>query len=79
MYSDEANDLRYRENRYEVLEFWGVLYKKMAEAAGIDIPESNDDGDSVSVNIWVCNHMILRAMINPFTQTDYLIKPYHMR
>ena len=85
LYGDEANDLRYRENRYEVLEFWGVLDKKMAEAAGIEIPKTNDHGDSVSVNLWVCNNMILRAMMNPFTPdrlpyqaVPYEINPYHL-
>ena len=85
LYGDEANDLRYRENRYEVLEFWGVLDKTMAGAAGIEIPKTNDHGDSVSVNLWVCNNMILRAMMNPFTPdrlpyqaVPYEINPYHL-
>ena len=47
-------------DRYEVLEYWGILDTELAEKADIEIPKEFDETDEVQVNIWVCNDQILR-------------------
>ena len=66
--------------RYEVLEYWGILDAELAEEADIDIPKELDDQDEIQVNIWVCNGQILRLVLNPFTPTriPYLAVPYEL-
>ena len=56
-------------DRYEILEYWGVLDAELSEEAEIEIPESLEDRDELQVNIWVCNGQILRLVLNPFTPT----------
>jgi len=67
-------------DRYEVLEYWGVLDTELAEDADIIIPKELEDQDEVQVNIWVCNGQILRLVMNPFTPTriPYLSVPYEL-
>ena len=69
---NEANE------RYEVIEYWGLMDKDMAEQADLDIPEEFEDLDEVQVNIWVCNNQILRMVLNPFTpmRIPYYAIPY---
>ena len=69
--------------RYEVLEYWGMLDAEMAEDADIDIPEAYADQDEVQVNAWICNGQLLRLVINPFTPSrvpfhavPYEVNPY---
>lgn len=66
--------------RYEVLEYWGILDAELAEEADIDIPKELKDQDEIQVNIWVCNGQILRLVLNPFTPTriPYLSVPYEL-
>jgi len=66
--------------RYEVLEYWGILDAELAEDADIDIPKELADEDEIQVNIWVCNGQILRLVLNPFTPTriPYLSVPYEL-
>jgi len=67
-------------DRYEVLEYWGILDTELAEEADIEIPRELEDQDEVQVNIWVCNGQILRLVLNPFTPTriPYLAVPYEL-
>tara|TARA_A100001388_G_scaffold230025_1_gene181993 strand:+ start:32539 stop:34680 length:2142 start_codon:yes stop_codon:yes gene_type:complete len=67
-------------DRYEVLEYWGILDSELAEEADIDIPKDLEDQDQIQVNIWVCNNQILRLVLNPFTPTriPYLSVPYEL-
>ena len=60
--------------RYEVLEYWGIMDREYAEEAGIEIPEELDDLDEFHVNAWICGHHILRLVMNPFTPQRI---PYH--
>jgi hypothetical protein len=55
------------ENRYEVLEYWGVLDSKFAKEVGLEGAEDMSEFDQMQVNIWVCGTMILRCVVNPFT------------
>lgn len=61
-------------DRYEVLEYWGIIDAELAEEADLDIPEEYEDQDEIQVNIWVCNGQILRLVLNPFTPSRI---PYH--
>ena len=66
--------------RYEVLEYWGVMDAELAEEADFDIPDDLEERDQVQVNIWVCNGQILRLVMNPFTpiRIPYCAVPYEM-
>ena len=66
--------------RYEVLEYWGVLDTELAEQADIKIPKKLAKQDEIQVNIWVCNGQILRLVLNPFTPSriPYLAVPYEL-
>jgi hypothetical protein len=55
------------ENRYEVLEYWGVLDSKFAKEVGLENAELMSEFDQMQVNIWVCGTMVLRCVLNPFT------------
>ena len=67
-------------DRYEVLEFWGNIDSKLAEQAGLDVPEELSDADTLQVNCWVCHGKIIRLVINPFTpkRIPYFAAPYEL-
>lgn len=67
-------------DRYEVLEFWGNIDSKLAEQAGLDVPEELSDADTLQVNCWVCHDKIIRLVINPFTpkRIPYFAAPYEL-
>ena len=67
-------------DRYEILEYWGILDAELAEEADIKIPKSLQDKDEIQVNIWICNGQILRLVLNPFTPSriPYLAVPYEL-
>lgn len=67
-------------DRYEVLEYWGVIDREIAEEADIMIPEEYEDRDEIQVNVWVCNGQILRLVLNPFTpnRIPYAAVPYEI-
>ena len=64
--------------RFEVLEYWGVLDAELAEEADIDVPKELKSRDQIEVNAWICNGQILRLVLNPFTPTriPYCAVPY---
>ena len=68
------------ENRYEVLEYWGVLDSKLAREAGFDEAIDMSEFDELQVNVWVCGGMILRCVLNPFTpaRIPYQVFPYEL-
>lgn len=61
-------------DRYEILEYWGMLDTDIAEEAGLELPDELQDSTEIQVNIWVCNNQILRLVVNPFTPSRI---PYH--
>lgn len=67
-------------DRWEVLEYWGIVDKELAEKAGIDLPEEFDDMDQVQINAWICGNQILRVVLNPFTpaRIPYYACPYEL-
>ena len=71
---DEENDQAYGSDKYEVLEYWGIMDAEYMREAGVDVPDSIDDLDEVQVNAWICNGKLLRVVVNPFTPHRL---PYH--
>ena len=67
-------------DRYEVLEYWGIIDSEMADEAGIELPPEFSDRDEVQVNAWICNGQIMRLVVNPFTPSriPYAAVPYEM-
>jgi len=67
-------------DRFEVLEFWGMVDVEMLEEDGVDIPEELKDFDELQANIWVCNGQLLRVVLNPFkpAKIPYAAAPYEL-
>ena len=65
-------------SRFEVLEYWGLMDAEYAKEIGMDLPEDVDTLDEIQINAWVCNGIILRAVVNPFTphRIPYNAFPY---
>jgi len=72
--NDDAKTQTDFSDRFEVLEYWGIMDADYAREVGIDLPESVDDLDEVQINAWTCGDYLLRAVINPFTPPTL---PYH--
>lgn len=66
--------------RWEVLEFWGIMDKEIAEEAGLELPEEMEDMDQVQINAWICGSYLLRLVLNPFTPANipFYIVPYEI-
>ena len=72
-------------DRYEVLEYWGVLDVFLAEQIGLDVSDKDSHLDQVQINAWICNGKVIRAVKNPFTperlpycSIPYEINPYQL-
>lgn len=78
-WEDELRDFKndVPNERWEVLEFWGVVDKELAERAGIEIPKEYDGLDQVQINAWICGGYLLRMIFNTFTpaRIPYFIVP----
>jgi hypothetical protein len=78
---DRENQEEFNKNRFEVLEYWGVMDKNLVEEAGIELPDDiKDDLDEVQINAWVSNGYILRLVLNPFTpaRVPFMVCPYEI-
>jgi len=75
---DRENIENLYKNRFEVLEYWGLLDKRIAKEIGFD--HDDDELDVVSVNAFICGNKVLRCTINPFTPTrlPYMVCPYEI-
>ena len=64
--------------RFEVLEYWGVMDMETIEEYDIDIPKELESADELQVNIWICNDRVLRSVLNPFkpVRLPYYAVPY---
>jgi hypothetical protein len=61
-------------DRFEVLEYWGMVDVKMLEAQDISIPDELKDFDELQANVWICNNKLIRMVLNPFKPSKI---PYH--
>lgn len=73
-------DTSYGVERFEVLEYWGVIDKELLEEAEVDLPPSMQDVEEVQANIWLCNGRLLRVVLNPFkpAKIPYYAVPYEL-
>jgi hypothetical protein len=60
--------------RFEVLEYWGMVDTDMLEEQGVDIPDELKEFDELQANVWICNNKLLRMVLNPFKPAKI---PYH--
>ena len=77
---EEENTPYANENRFEVLEYWGVLDAKFAREVGLELPDTVTELDQVQINTWVCGHEVIRCVLNPFTpaRIPYMAFPYEV-
>jgi hypothetical protein len=66
--------------RFEVLEYWGVVDRELLEENNITIPADFEDVDELQANIWYCNDRIIRLVLNPFkpNRIPYYAVPYEL-
>lgn len=74
----ENSNLQPKSDRYEVLEYWGIMDKEFLEKAGMEFASDYDHLDEVQINAWICGNKLLRVVLNPFTpkRIPYLAFPY---
>ena len=67
-------------DRFEVLEYWGMVDVEMLMEQGVDIPRELQDTDELQANVWICNGQLLRMVLNPFkpARIPYMAAPYEL-
>lgn len=63
------------QNRYEVLEYWGVVSGFELIDAGVQV---DDPTTEYQANVWLCGSRVIKAMLNPLepNRIPYQIVPY---
>jgi len=61
-------------DRFEVLEYWGMVDTEMLKEQNVEIPSEFDDFDELQANVWICNGKLIRMVLNPFKPAKI---PYH--
>lgn len=81
-WEDDLDDyqVNFGVDRFEVLEFWGIVDRELLEENGIAIPKDFDNVDELQANIWCCNDRIIRMVLNPFkpARIPYYAVPYEL-
>jgi len=67
-------------DRFEVLEYWGMVDTTLIEEQGVEIPAELQDFDELQANIWICNGKLIRMVLNPFkpAKIPYVAAPYEL-
>lgn len=67
-------------DRWEVLEFWGVVDKDIAQQAELKLPDKLKKKDQIQINAWICNGQVIRLVLNPFTpnRVPFFMCPYEL-
>ena len=67
-------------DRFEVLEYWGMVDVEMLEEQGVEIPSELSDFDELQANVWICNNKLIRMVLNPFkpAKIPYAAAPYEL-
>jgi hypothetical protein len=67
-------------DRFEVLEYWGMVDVEMLIEYGVDIPKELEEVDELQANVWICNNKLLRMVLNPFkpARIPYMAAPYEL-
>jgi len=66
--------------RFEVLEYWGMLDTDMLEEQGVEIPKELKEFEELQANVWVSGRRLLRVVLNPFkpSKIPYMAAPYEL-
>ena len=66
--------------RFEVLEYWGMVDVQMLKDQGVDVPKELSGTDELQANVWLCNNKLLRMVLNPFKPATipYMASPYEL-
>jgi hypothetical protein len=66
--------------RFEVLEYWGVVDAELLEKNDITIPKELADMPELQANIWFTGGKIIRLVLNPFkpVRIPYYAVPYEL-
>jgi hypothetical protein len=82
---DDETEPNYNRNRFEVLEYWGIMDKSFIDGAGGTVDQDMNSMDQLQVNVWVCGNEVIRFVLNPFTPAripfhvvPYEINPYQI-
>ena len=60
-----------RDNRFEILEFWGYLdIDDVKKIKGVEIPKGYE-GPEIACNIWMMNNVILKAVVAPIGSSAF--------
>ena len=67
-------------DRFEVLEYWGMVDVELLLDYGVDIPAEMQDIDELQANVWICNNRLIRMVLNPFkpARIPYVAAPYEL-
>src|SRR5210317_1984960 len=67
-------------DRFEVLEYWGMVDTELLEEQGVDIPKELKEFDELQANVWICNGKLMRMVLNPFkpSKIPYSAAPYEL-
>ena len=67
-------------DRFEVLEYWGMVDTEILEDQNVEIPEELKDFDELQANVWVCNNKLIRMVLNPFkpAKIPYAAAPFEL-
>ena len=67
-------------DRFEVLEYWGMVDVDMLKEQDVEIPKELTDFDELQANAWVCNGKLIRLVLNPFkpSKIPYAAAPYEL-
>lgn len=81
-WEDDLNDYQTDTGieRYEVLEYWGVVDVELLEKNDVKIPAELADMPELQANIWFTNGKIIRLVLNPFkpVRIPYYAVPYEL-
>lgn len=81
-WEDDLNDYQTDTGveRYEVLEYWGVVDVELLEKNDVKIPSELADMPELQANIWFTNGKIIRLVLNPFkpVRIPYYAVPYEL-
>ena len=81
-WEDDLNDYQTDNGieRFEVLEYWGVVDTELLEKNDVKIPDELADMPELQANIWFTNGKIIRLVLNPFkpVRIPYYAVPYEL-
>jgi len=70
----------YDVDRFEVLEYWGMVDIDLLEEQNVEIPPELNAFDELQANVWICNDKLIRMVLNPFKpmKIPYMAAPYEL-